>query len=148
MISKDPDGISSSIKPKWLVILLEKYKNSVRGGAPPVVTVGKFCRYLSILIVEHSHRMQASSGDNEWDDDTAAAIEELLQASSDNFTLFGNNSQSVSNEDETSTNASESINANNNPHPPFSQPYYARRLFNFISKLNEMKSVPKDEKSL
>ena len=180
VISKDPDGISSSIKPKWLVTLLDKYKNSNNTNnsttntnaaasdsatdaavvvTPPSVTVGKFCRYLSNLIVDRNSTNGTNGNGANWDEDTSAAIEELLQASSDNITLFGSSSSSsIANitvgssntTNPTPNNAATATTAATatNPHALYSQPYYARRLFNFISKLNEMKSIPKDEKSL
>ena len=185
VISKDPDGISSSIKPKWLVTLLDKYKNSNNTNntnttntnnntnaaasdsatdaavvvTPPSVTVGKFCRN---LIVDRNSTNGTNGNGANWDEDTSAAIEELLQASSDNITLFGSSSSSIANitvgssnttnptpnNAATATTATTATTTATNPHALYSQPYYARRLFNFISKLNEMKSIPKDEKSL
>ena len=144
VIQKDPDGLSSSSKPKWLEILLTKFQSRLdeqhvaaleaheaaiaaleEGATPPtqprpvMLSVGKLSKFLGDAVCSNQH--------TNWSDVEQAALQELLCASIDSVSIFG-------------PEAFGGVAAVSKEY------YYAKRIFNFISVLSEMKSVPKDEK--
>ena len=146
VISKDPDGFSGSSKPRWLEVLLQHYNNECDksndlplpipppGDNLPVTkkpnnlfTVGKFCKHIAVLMVLHTNNLLQQ-------EDVKEALNILLDASMDNVSLFNS--------------AAPVIQLDHSDIHKKTQNYYAQRFFNFISTLSEMKSTPKDEKSL
>jgi hypothetical protein len=146
VIQKDPDGLSSSSKPKWLETLLAKFQGvldaqhaaaleahaaavaALEEGSqapakpkPVILSVGKLSKFLGDAVCTNEHV--------KWNDDEKSSLQELMCASIDNVSIFGSEAfgglAAVSKEY-----------------------YYAKRFFNFISVLSEMKSVPKDEKAI
>lgn len=120
----NPDGLPANMlsKPKWLDILLQLF---ARLCPSEKVTSGKFCSFLAFVL---TNLVQLS-------EEESAACNELLDASNDSHAVFGIESELVSPQDRVAR---------------FNLPrdYWGRRFFQFVSVLNEMKTVPKDEKSL
>jgi len=152
---KDPDGNLGKAMPDWLSILLAKFQRD-RGATSTVpapsssssssslkagVTVGKFAVYLSACVVG-----SIACTDEEWN-----AVSQLLHASNDSHTVFTLDGRILENGNapiDESSSSSSSQSQNSQTRQPKPQSYWASRFFNFLTALSELKTLPKDEKSL
>jgi len=154
---KDPDGNLGKAMPDWLSILLTKFQRD-RGGATSTVnapsssssslkagvTVGKFAAYLSACVVG-----SIACTDEEWN-----AVSQLLHASNDSHTVFTLDGRILErgnapiDESSSSSSSSSSQSQNSQTMQPKPQSYWASRFFSFLTALSELKTIPKDEKSL
>jgi len=130
----DPDGSRGvgALHPSWLALLLDKYKQhtATAGQQRALVTVGKFAAFLSCLVLK-----QVPVSEEEKN-----AVLFLLQASNDCHVHFHIDSGLVDLE----LNGEEA--EGEEKRRP--QSYWARRFFAFLCALSELKSLPKDEKSV
>jgi hypothetical protein len=124
---KDPDSNMGKALPDWLTLLLTKYQaklgNDTTGTAQSLkagVTVGKLATFISSCVVgsEPCH-------EEEW-----SAVSQLLHASNDTDTVFTLDGRVL---DKTGARQPQ----------PKPQGYWASRIFNFLSSLSELKSMPK-----
>eukprot|EP01031_Cornospumella_fuschlensis_P027786 gene27786-33560_t len=124
--------------PSWYTILKAKYDKEVGGGDKsvgkkgPSMTLGKFAVFLGC------HALDPQS----WTEKEKEALDELIDASKDFTSIFGSNPS-----------------PHHNPHPHAQPPhphpadkaacaYYARRYFNFLKSVPELKSCVWDEEAV
>lgn len=146
--SGDPDGLDKAkAMPDWLETILEKYKSegvpmiarSVENGTlnkdgkvPSSLqvnpdTVGKICCFMSFMVVGH---IPVAEGKEQ------SALREVLQASNDSQKMLTNDDDLPG------------IVANEKCGNGRGQDYWARRLYNFMSKVRELKGMVKEDRAL
>jgi len=142
---KDPDGNVGKAMPDWLSLLLLKYQkaqqptfaatqttatapstSSLKAGA----TVGKLSVFLSACVVG-----AVTCTDEEW-----SAVSQLLHASNDASTVFTIDGRMLE-------RAADGMGDGAKPQPK-PQRYWASRFYSFLSALTELKSLPRDEKTI
>jgi len=151
---KDPDANAGKAMPDWMSLLLAKYQTAQQpsrlpdpfaAGAAPAAhslkagaTVGKFAVFLSACVVG-----TVACNDEEW-----SAVAQVLHASNDSqafFTLDGRVQGCGAGAPYGDAAPPSQSQSQPQPQP---QRYWASRIFNFLSALTELKTLPRDEKSL
>lgn len=128
---KDPEMSKAKAMPDWLAVLVAKYNSAKEQRGFPAMTQGKLASFLSCCVV----------GLLECDTEVNRALAELVEASNDcQLQLHGDWRNTEGKPLETIFHTNEFT-----QHP---QGYWAQRFFAFLSKMTELKSQPKDEKSL
>jgi len=129
---KDPDSNVGKALPDWLTLLLTKYQaklgNDTTGTTQSLkvgVTVGKLAAFISSCVVGSE-----PCSEEEW-----SAVAQLLHASNDTDTVFTLDGRVL---DKTGATQPQ----------PKPQGYWASRVFNFLSSLTELKSMPKGKVEL
>eukprot|EP00981_Chlorochromonas_danica_P011952 scaffold4358_cov177-Ochromonas_danica.AAC.6 len=142
-IDPDSDGVVGHVYPKWFLILKEKYENEALVGVDDltadssntntavtkkkklVFTLGKLAVFLGF------HGMNRDT----WKEVEIEALEELIDASKDFQTIFGQNNQPSGSPLRSPLNRD-------------SCKYLGRRFFNFMRSVPELKGCIPDEEAL